>query len=282
MGWKRRVHTALDRPGGRFALAIAGTAYATVRARRTCRVFQNGAWVHQYPDQEASVDAWTYQYNPIPRDIVVDVGAGTGWDTLLFSRQVGAGGRVISIEAHPRTFSCLEGMCRRNGLENVILLNCAVTASESQVLISDSVAYHSNTIIGNKSGVPIQGRTLDDIVTTLHLPRVDLLKMNIEGAERVAIYGFTDAVQKTRHVCISCHDFLADSRGGEDMRTKSTVITFLERNGFDVATRESETRSCIHDIVYGSNPALNGPHLSGREFRGHGARPIDVQHSSIF
>ncbi len=175
MGWKRSVYSALNRRGGRFVLAIAGTGYASARARRTCRVFYNGAWVHQYPDgvlvepeiilptlaeiQESAADQWTYQYAPGPGDIVVDIGAGTGWDTLFFSRRVGPTGKVISIEAHPRTFFCLEEMCKRNRLENVILLNCAVTAGESEVFISDRVTYHSNSIVGNEKCIPVRGST---------------------------------------------------------------------------------------------------------------------------
>jgi FkbM family methyltransferase len=273
VGWRALVYNTLNRPGGRFILATAATAYASAKARRRCRVFYDRAWVHEYADsvivepkmnllspsqiEEMTEDFWTYQSAPGPGDVVVDVGAGTGWETLYFSRRVGASGRVISVEAHPRIYSCLEDMSRRNRLANVTLLNCAVAAEEGTAIISDCAAHLANSIVGKKQGMAVRARTLDEIAASLQLFRVDLLKMNIEGAERMAIAGMSDVIRKTRYVCIACHDFLADRGGPTEMRTKSTVLAFLRQNGFDIVERESCT-DFVRDLVYGSNPGLNG------------------------
>jgi tRNA G46 methylase TrmB len=55
-------------------------------------------------------------------DVVIDVGAGRGEDTLTFSRAVGRTGRVIAIEAHPLSFKILQRFCLLNELSNVTLL----------------------------------------------------------------------------------------------------------------------------------------------------------------
>jgi FkbM family methyltransferase len=271
MGWKRKTYELLNRRGCRLILAAAGSIYTTLRARKLCRISFEHAWIHKYPaailvepevilplDSElanASADAWTYRYRPCEGDVIVDVGAGTGWDTLYFSHRVGAQGKVISIEAHPRSFLCLRRMCLLNHLENVILLNCAVTDTESTVLISDRVAYHANTIVGEQNGIQVRGHSLDDIVSTLALPRVDFLKMNIEGAERLAIAGMSKMIQKTRCVCIACHDFLADRGQGDQLRSKAEIMNFLDQHGFRVETRGSDVRPHIRDVVYGYNDA---------------------------
>ena len=277
MGWRRMVYNALNRRGVRFILATAATAYASARARRPSWVFYHGAWVHRYSEgtivepelclhnlseiQEHVIDYFMHLYAPAPGDIVVDIGAGTGWETLCFSRRVGPGGRVISIEAHPPTFACLEDMCRRNRLDNVVLMNYAVADSQSEFLISDGAEHLANSIVGNKSGIPVQGATLDQIVISLDLPRVDFLKMNIEGAELMAIAGMADVIRKTRYVCICCHDFVADRSGREEVRSKATIIAFLQRNGFDVIVRKSDPRGWIRDTVYGFNRSLNKAYL---------------------
>ena len=46
-------------------------------------------------------DYWLQHYRPQEGDVIVDVGAGRGEDTVTFSRAVGQTGRVIAIEAHP-------------------------------------------------------------------------------------------------------------------------------------------------------------------------------------
>ncbi len=197
-----------------------------------------------------------YQYLPSEGDTIVDVGAGTGWETLFFSRSVGRSGRVISIEAHPRTFRCLSKMCEKNRLENVTLVQAAVGDQEREVQLSDSDEHEANSIIGVGSGIRVPGTTLDYIFRSLGLSRVDFLKMNIEGAERLALSGMGEMVQKTKNVCISCHDFLANEGGPNELRTKADVISFLKQNGFAVLLRESDGRCNVRDFVYGLNEKL--------------------------
>jgi hypothetical protein len=57
----------------------------------------------------------------------------------------------------------------------------------------------------------------------------------------------------TRHVCISCHDFLADGGGPDELRTKSFVIQFLTEHGFEIRTREDAAEPWTRDYVYGVN-----------------------------
>jgi FkbM family methyltransferase len=192
-----------------------------------------------------------YQYHPKEGDMIVDVGAGTGWETLAFSRIVGMSGRVISIEAHPKVFRCLSKMCAANRLENVTLVQAAVADHVTEVQLSDSPEHEGNSIIGTASGVRVACTTLDSLLQSLGLSRVDFLKMNIEGAERLALAGMREMAQKTKNICISCHDFLADGGGPNELRTKSDVVGFLKQNGFVVSLRESDGRCNVRDFVYG-------------------------------
>src|SRR5436190_349133 len=72
-------------------------------------------------------------------------------------------------------------------------------------------------------------------------------------AERLALAGMKDMAQKTKSVCISCHDFLANENGANELRTKVEVIAFLKQNGFAVSLRESDERCNVRDYVYGVN-----------------------------
>src|SRR5260370_18576353 len=115
----------LDRPGGRFLLG----AMATRRIRRRLAeqeigvTYLDGLWTrrigpHFIPDglrfdylyaecstwkqqvEQYAADTeeyWLRHYRPQRGDVIVDVGAGRGEDTLTFSRAVGETGRVIAI-----------------------------------------------------------------------------------------------------------------------------------------------------------------------------------------
>lgn len=268
---KHKLYKALNRPGFRPILSVSAASIASFRAGKLCRVSYEGEWIHRFPSctlVEPRLTLWTpkkiegqvnyfflYQYAPKEGDIILDVGAGTGWETRLLSGRVGASGRVISIEAHPRVFHCLSKMCAANQLSNVTLIQAAVTDWEGEVQISNSPEHEANSVIGLASGIRVTCTTLESVFRSLELSRVDFLKMNIEGAERCALSGMGEMVRKTKSVCIACHDFLADEGGPSELRTRADVIAFLKQNDFAVSLRESEG-DFIRNYVYGVNQHL--------------------------
>lgn len=137
---KHSLYKLLNRAGLRSILTASAATIATVRVGKLCSVSYEGEWVHRFPSctlveprltlwtpeqiERQTSDVFLYRYLAIEGDTIVDVGAGTGWETLFFSRSVGMSGRVISIEAHPRVFRCLSKMSAKNRLENVTLCSC--------------------------------------------------------------------------------------------------------------------------------------------------------------
>jgi len=267
---KQRIAAALDRPGRRHILRPLATIYASVRNRRLVRVADEaGLWVHHhrtakvvfrgiYTIAPAELDAITrdtffYTYTPRQGDVVIDVGAGVGTETLTLSRLVGDRGRVIAIEAHPETYRCLAKLCELNDLENVSPRQLAIMDRSGPVTLSDSETDISNTVMRETPGaIKVPGLSLDEVIDMERLTRIDFLKMNIEGAEALALHGMGRALSMTEHLAISCHDFIADARGDESMRTKATVRKALEAQGFGVTERTTDPRRWIRDTLYGT------------------------------
>jgi len=117
----------------------------------------------------------------------------------------------------------------------------------------------SRTYVGNRlstvKGKPVQATTVDALHRELRLGRVHFLKMNIEGAERLAIRGMSEILKQTEVVCISCHDFLAERSGDDSLRTKEEIRRFLEKGGIEIFERDVGT-PCLRDQVWGVNPQL--------------------------
>ena len=262
----------LDHPGRRGLLTLPASVWVSFTYRTPCLVYwRGGAWIHHYrgakiphaslgraaPPRVFTAQAremFLYEYTPRAGDVVFDVGAGIGAETLLFSRLVGSSGRVVSVEAHPRTYKRLVDLCNVNGLANVKPLQVAASDSDGAVVISDLEHHLHNTMLEPKgSGVEVPARRIDSIAAELGITRIDLLKMNIEGAERLAIQGMGTLLANTRHVCISCHDFLAGDDGPEEMRTKAFVREFLVQHGFHVTTRDDAPDPWTRDYLYGVN-----------------------------
>ena len=269
--WWASVVRRLDKRGTRALLIVPASLWMSASQRTPCLVYwSDGAWIHRYPGAKIPHAAlgraarpgvftaearavFTYEYTPQAGDVVFDVGAGVGAETLLFARLVGKRGRVVALEAHPRTYERLARLCSINRLTNVVPLHVAAGDADGEALITDSPNHLRNTTVGaTGDGVRVRARRLDSIAGELGLTRIDLLKMNIEGAEILALAGLEGIVHATRRVCISCHDFLADEGASDELRTKRAVRAWLIERGFRVTSRDDAPEPWLRDYLYGS------------------------------
>ena len=198
-------------------------------------------------------DYWFHVYKPRAGDTIVDIGAGRGEDVLAFSIAVGAAGRVIAIEPHPVSFRALDTFCRRNCLDNVTRMQRACVQTRSDLQIETLPIWESNYVRREPTATshPVQGVRFDDLATELGIDRIDFLKMNIEGAERVALPGCMQALERTRFICVAAHDFRAARGEGEEFRTLEFVREFLKGRGFCLTTRDSDPRYYVPYHVHG-------------------------------
>ena len=199
-------------------------------------------------------DYWLVDNVLRPGDTVFDVGAGIGEETLVFAKYTNPNGRIFSFEANPRTVRCLAKTAQRNGLESVMIIAAAVTDHAGHVKITDNRAHIQNSILfsDNNSFIDVSAVTLDDFVESHRIDRIDLLKMNIEGAETPALLGFQRNFNCVRNVAIACHDWIADLGHSENYRTLEFVNGFLESQGFFVQRRANDPRPWIRDTLIGS------------------------------
>ncbi len=280
MSLKKFMIRLLDRPGGRFILAAVSTRLARMRGGRDIDVFyEDGLWVHRvgphyFPDgrryeyRSSSYAKWSGQaerylakardywlrfYRPQPGDVVIDVGAGRGEDTMAFSQVVGDTGRVLAIEAHPQSFELLQDFCRRNGLRNVTPLHVAVMDRPGRVRMSQSGQWYDAAITlgDDPSGIEVRGASLDEICQEAGFSGISFVKMNIEGAERHALEGMQSVLKQLKAICVACHDFRADRGDGEEFRTRAFVERVLTEHGFRLASRPEDRRAFVRDHVFG-------------------------------
>jgi FkbM family methyltransferase len=254
---------------------------AVVR-REPALVWRDGrvsGWVHRYrhgvlvsprprgwPWQVAArntSDIFFYGYQPSPGDVIVELGAEYGTETVTLSRAVGPTGRVIAVEAHPWTCELLRATVAANGLTNVTVVNAAVVGRSGLVRLSDGGRFTlSNSVLRpDRPGLEVPGRTLDSLVESLRLSRIDLLKVNIEGAELDALAGMESSIGLVRHAVISCHDFVADRGEGEGYRTSAGVDAALARWGLTVTTRPDDPRPWVRHYRYARRAAAWPPNF---------------------
>lgn len=270
MGYAKSFLLGLDRLGLRRVIAPLASAARRIRTggRQSFSVSRGGYWINRDgPSVIASptphtapfaayrnwvLDNWAWGYRPTLGDIVLDIGAGVGEEAIIFSQLVGPDGQVISIEAHPRTFDCLQSTIVRSNLPNVIAKWWAIADADGTVKIEDSDSYIGNSIVPAAQGhIEVPARSIDSLVEDLRLPRIDLLRMNIEGAERLALDGMASCAAICRNIVISCHDFIADAGGSDQFRTFEVVKRKLEALGFELRFRPDHSAPWVRYYVYG-------------------------------
>ncbi len=281
VSYKRALIRLLDRPCGRHLLGKIATSFIRRAAGDDVEIaYVDGLWTHRvgsnfFPDglrfdytyadfnswngkMERYVsdtkDYWLKHYCPQEGDVIVDVGAGRGEDTLTFSRGVGESGRVIAIEAHPLSFAILKNFCLLNELRNVTALQLALVDKPGLVRIVESESSWMENAIeygDGSSGIEVRAATLDDICEQEGLKNIAFLKMNIEGAERYALLGMESVLPHTRQICVACHDFRCEGGDGEQFRTRAFVEQFLVKRGFTVTSSPDDPRDYVRDHVFG-------------------------------
>lgn len=131
-----------------------------------------------------------------PGMVVIDAGAHVGYYTLLVARQVGEQGKVYAFEPEPTNFSLLQQNVALNGYGNVVATKAAVSnlvGSATLYLTSLDSGRHSTHRHGLPDGgaVAVAATTLDAFLKAQGWPVVDLIKVDVEGAELDVLEGMS-------------------------------------------------------------------------------------------
>jgi FkbM family methyltransferase len=130
-----------------------------------------------------------------PGDICLDVGANTGYYTMLMAKAAPQG-VVHSFEPVKINFHLLGGGIELNHLGNVVPNNAALGAQSGEMSFSQSSdgAYSSLKAVGRHAElrqIKVAVDTIDDYMRSQSIPRIDVIKVDVEGAEGLVLDGAT-------------------------------------------------------------------------------------------
>jgi FkbM family methyltransferase len=157
--------------------------------------FLNGIRFKSYSDVEHELRSslWGYikKHELKNGETVIDCGPGEGEFTLYASKAVGDSGKVIAFEPDPLIFDVLKSNVELNELSNVILIKKGLW-SENTVLRFTTAKNITRSFVVNEEGgkvIEVPVVTLDSALKELGIHKVDLIKMDVEGAEVEVIKG---------------------------------------------------------------------------------------------
>lgn len=141
-----------------------------------------------------------------PWDIFIDAGANLGEYSAFALSLLGNTGHVYAIELDPLVSGQLRQ--RFQGVENITILNLALSNEDSIVdFYHHKLHSKMNSLYAGEDSFlagKMQCGTLDKILSSV--PAIGVLKVDIEGSEKVAIFGMVEALKKTRVLFFENHD----------------------------------------------------------------------------
>jgi FkbM family methyltransferase len=202
------AHAGIRLEEREFQLKLDGNTYYVDAARRDITPYAS-VWI----EREYEPDA---RFMP-PRDgVVVDIGAQVGFLTTRMARHV-TSGRVIAIEPDPVSFSRLQRSVAANALKNVTLVQCALSNEEgkftfasaehsvdSRLLIAGQVPPRLVAQPGTRTS-EVECTTLDHLTSRERIDRIDLLKVDVEGAEIKVLEAAEKTLSRVQAMLIEIH-----------------------------------------------------------------------------
>lgn len=169
---------------------------------------------------------------------ILDIGASIGYYTILAANKASKG-VVVAVEPHPQIVEVLQRNVELHQLKNVRVVKCALSGPNSgeKVSMTEGGGRGGSEIIQQRAPWPVRlmrsikdgsivnkvarrikpgpapqkfeakAQTLDDLIESLRLQRVDLLKMDIQGAEYEVLLGATKTLKDFRPILlVELHD----------------------------------------------------------------------------
>lgn len=136
-----------------------------------------------------------------PGMTVMDIGANLGYYTLLLGDAVGPSGHVIAIEPVPQTYELLKKSIELNGMGGRVRLVTAAAAGPGTASVAMYVPENepkNAAIVATPVTGTIQIPAVSVDGLTRELPRLDLVKIDAEGAETAIIDGMQETIERLR------------------------------------------------------------------------------------
>lgn len=145
-----------------------------------------------------------------PGMVMIDIGANDGLFTVFAAKRVGKKGRVFAFEPSTREFARLKANIALNRLRNVTAVPKALSniSGSTQLKISEYGHEGQNTLgdfahAVKQAGIQmVEVCRLDEWLRGQDICRLDLIKIDVEGAEHKVLQGGQETIRKFKPIIL--------------------------------------------------------------------------------
>lgn len=201
----------------------------TLRSQADKSVFEEIFKLGEYKAAEEKIK--------VAKNYIIDAGAQAGFFSL-YSRALNPEVKIIAIEPDEENLAAMENNFSQNKIQNVEIVSSALAGTRSVRDFFVSADFHDHSLNKNlvkkiARKVKVQSLALSDIYEKYKIKQIDLLKMDIEGAEYEVLNSLKqNDWDKINSIILEYHDFLNFSH--------EALENILKQNNFKVKTVKSK------------------------------------------
>jgi FkbM family methyltransferase len=200
-----------------------------------------------------------------PGMTVIDAGANIGQYAMLASTRVGPRGRVHCFEPHPGVYRVLARNLQRAGCANVVArpLALGVTPGARDLFLHPIGNVGATSFKPRDTGPPgprvrVTATTLDAYIKARRLRKVDLIKIDVEGAELEVLDGAPRTLDTNPEIVLVV-EFLRENtrRFGHAVEDLDARLRALGFRLFSITTRGLEPYRPVGELAVNVVAARN-------------------------
>lgn len=165
--------------------------------------------------------------------VFIDVGANTGFTSMLAARIVGSGGTVVALDPQAECAEAVSAHAALNGFAHVQVIQAAAAQAtgEAEIIVVKDSLWTRLASVGEheleQRRDVVRTVRLDDLVSSGEAPAPDVVKIDVEGAELDVIAGMSDLL-RTRRPVVVCEMHGKNAAFVATMREHGYEVTNLD------------------------------------------------------
>jgi len=187
----------------------------------------------------------------------IEVGANRGVTAVTIAKAIGDTGHLYAFEPVPEYYTALTENLFRNGVRNVDAYRIALSNRSARMRFYKRGGGSGITPAQGGQTIWVEAMTVTEFVVVQEIGRIDLINLDCEGSELLALDGAKAVLEKDEPqiFCEIHHAYLKELG-----QSSHDVIGYLSQFGYDVrllqvedCNTETSADKCSH--VYAAMPA---------------------------
>jgi FkbM family methyltransferase len=187
-------------------------------------------------------------------ETIVDLGANIGL-TALYYATLFPNARLFCVEPDPDNYNLLKLNCMQNGFQWTCLQQAIGDRQGKAKLLRNEFANQHSIVSDdshNQDAIEVEIGTMPDLIENHKIEEIDLLKVDIEGAEESLFAQCSSWISSVRLIIIEIHPSLVDYAGIINSITKHGFHYFksnsLFRNSMDMFVRNDVVNNWLVEV----------------------------------